>query len=119
MSDIYKRVGESIRDLRIKFKGKGISQEDLAKEMQTTANTISRWETATYKPSVRDLERLALFFKVPITIFFPGAEVAPRINALLSATGDLDEEDFDELTAYAQLRRARSDLRKAKIKRRG
>ena len=35
--------------------------------MKTTANTISRWETATYKPSISDLERLAQFFGVPIT----------------------------------------------------
>ena len=119
MSDIYKCIGEQIRDLRTAFKGKGISQEDLAKEMQTTANTISRWETAAYKPSVRDLERLALFFKVPITIFFPHAEVAPRINALLSATGDLDEDDFDDVTRYAQFRKARTELKKAKPKRRG
>ena len=119
MSDIYKRIGEKIRDLRMHFKGKGMSQEDLANEMQTTANTISRWETAAYKPSVRDLESLALFFKVPITIFFPHADVAPRINALLSATGDLDEDDFDDVTRYAQFRRARTELRKAKPKRRG
>jgi transcriptional regulator with XRE-family HTH domain len=103
----------------LKFKGNGISQEDLAKEMQTTANTISRWETAAYKPSVKDLERLSLFFKVPITVFFPSVDVAPRINALLSATGDLDEDDFEELTAYAQLRRVRAELKKAKTKRRG
>jgi transcriptional regulator with XRE-family HTH domain len=119
MSDIYKRIGEKIRDLRMSFKGKGISQEELAKEMQTTANTISRWETAAYKPSVRDLERLALLFKVPITVFFPHAEVATRINALLSATGDLSEDDFDDVTRYAQFRKARTELKKAKPKRRG
>ena len=119
MSDIYERIGEQIRDLRSRFKGKGISQEDLAKEMGTTANTISRWETAAYKPSVRDLERLAVLFKVPITIFFPKEEVAPRINALLSATGDLDEDDFDDVTRYAQFRKARTELKKAKAKRRG
>ena len=39
--------------------------------MKTTANTVSRWETATYKPSISDLERLAKFFGVPVTIFFP------------------------------------------------
>ena len=119
MSDIYSRIGEKIRDLRLKFKGNGISQEDLAKEMQTTANTISRWETAAYKPSVKDLEHLSLFFKVPITVFFPNAEVAPRINALLSATGDLDEDDFDDVTRYAQFRKARTELKKAKVKRKG
>jgi transcriptional regulator with XRE-family HTH domain len=114
MSDIYKRIGQTIRELRTSFKGKGISQDDLAQEMETTANTISRWETATYKPSVTDLERLARFFGVPITVFFPHAAATPRINALLSATGDLDEDDLDEVTRYAQFRKARAELKKAK-----
>jgi transcriptional regulator with XRE-family HTH domain len=74
-------------------------------------------KVATYKPSVTDLERLARFFGVPITVFFPQAGAMPRINALLSATGDLDEEDFDEVTRYAQFRRARAELKK--VKRRG
>jgi transcriptional regulator with XRE-family HTH domain len=39
--------------------------------VKATANTISRWETATYKPSISDLERLAPFFGVPIAILFP------------------------------------------------
>jgi transcriptional regulator with XRE-family HTH domain len=114
MSDIYKRIGQKIRELRTAYKGKGISQDDLAEEMKTTANTISRWETATYKPSVTDLERLARFFAVPITVFFPQAAATPRINALLSATGDLDEDDLDEVTRYAQFRKARAELKKAK-----
>jgi transcriptional regulator with XRE-family HTH domain len=54
-SDIYRRIGSKIRELRIHHRGKGISQEELAAEVGTTANTISRWETASYKPSVADL----------------------------------------------------------------
>ncbi len=114
MSDIYKHIGDKIRELRTSFKGKGISQDDLAAKMSTTANTISRWETAMYKPSVVDLEKLARFFGVPITVFFPQAQVTSHINALLSATGDLDKEDLEEVTRYAQFRRARADLKKAK-----
>jgi hypothetical protein len=34
-----------------------VSQEALAKALGTTSNTISRWETAVYKPSVEDLDR--------------------------------------------------------------
>jgi len=70
-TDIYKQIGDKIRQLRTSLQGKGISQEDLARAMKTTANTISRWETATYKPSVSDLDRLAKFFGVPLTFFFP------------------------------------------------
>ena len=71
MPDIYEQVGKQIRELRTTLRGRGISQEELAQAVKTTANTISRWETATYKPSISDLERLAQFFGVPITIFFP------------------------------------------------
>lgn len=83
-----------------------MSQEDLARAVKTTANTVSRWETATYKPSISDLEKLARFFGVPITIFFPQAEAKSRTNALLTATADLEDEDLEEVTLYAQFRKA-------------
>jgi transcriptional regulator with XRE-family HTH domain len=113
---IYSYIGQKIRQLRVTFRGNGISQEELAAEMKTTANTISRWETATYKPSIQDLERLGLFFSVPIGAFFPEPQPAAQINALLSATGDLDEDDLEEVTRYAQFRKARAQLKKAKRK---
>jgi transcriptional regulator with XRE-family HTH domain len=50
MTDIYDQIGSKIRELRTTLKGKGISQEELARAVKTTANTVSRWETATYKP---------------------------------------------------------------------
>lgn len=105
--DIYKRIGKKIRELRTTLGGGGISQEDLAEAMKTTANTVSRWETATYKPSVSDLEKLARFFGVPITAFFPEVVTSSRISALLNATRGLDGEDIEEVTLYALFRRAR------------
>jgi len=107
MADIYGQIGKQIRELRATLKGQGISQEELAQAVNTTANTVSRWETATYKPSISDLERLARFFGVPITVFFPKAEPKARTTALLSATADLDDENLEEVTLYAQFRRAR------------
>jgi transcriptional regulator with XRE-family HTH domain len=113
MENLYKQIGNKIRELRQNFGVKGISQEDLAKEMQTTANTISRWETAAYKPSAMDLSKLAKFFGVSTSIFFPGEE-NHKVNALMSALGDLNEDDIHELTEYAQFRKARQTLKKAK-----
>ena len=111
---IYQMIGAKIRDLRTHHLGKGISQDALAEAMGTTPNTISRWETATYKPSIEDLEKLARFFGASISVFFPNIEPAARIQALLSATGDLDDDDLDELTRYAQFRKARKELDRAK-----
>ena len=116
MPDIYLLVGEQIRELRTHHRGKGISQEQLAVALKvfglnTTANTISRWETAIYKPSVADLEKLARFFGVPISVFFPQIEPSAQVKALLSATGDLGKDDLEELTRYAQFRKARREMR--------
>ncbi len=105
--DIYERIGDKIRDLRMAWAGTGISQKDLADAIETTANTISRWETAAYKPSISDLEKLARFFRMPITAFFPEPELPSQINALVGAARGLGEEDLEEVTLYALFRRAR------------
>jgi transcriptional regulator with XRE-family HTH domain len=112
MHDIYEEVGKQIRELRTGVRGRGISQEELAQAVKTTANTISRWETATYKPSISDLERLAQFFGVPITTFFPQAQPKSRAHAVLSATADLDDDDLDEVVLYAQFRKARRPVKR-------
>lgn len=117
MADLYKHIGEKIRELRQNFGGKGLNQDELAERMHTTANTISRWETATYKPSPEDLLELSKIFGVSISVFFPDME-NPHLSALLSATGDLEEEDIEELTQYAQFRKARKKMKDAKKRKR-
>lgn len=110
MAAIYREIGEKIRELRTARPD--LSQEKLASEVGTTANTISRWETAAYKPSVADLEKLSRIFGVPISVFFPTMEPDTKLQALLSATGDLHDEDLEEIVRYAQYRRARRHLNK-------
>ena len=115
--NIYQMIGTKIRDLRVHHLGKGISQDSLAEAMKTSPNTISRWETATYKPSIGDLEKLSRFFGVSISVFFPNIEPQARVQALLSATGDLDDDDLNDLTEYARFRKARKELEKVKKRR--
>ena len=109
--DLYLELGSKIRDLRTHYSGTGISQESLAVELGVTPNTVSRWETATYKPSIEDLGKLAKFFKVSIATFFPNLTPHDRLQALLSATGDLDDDDINDLTEYARFRQARKALK--------
>lgn len=118
MSELYEYIGTKIRELRQNYAGRGLSQEELAREMKTTANTVSRWETAAYKPSAKDLHHMAQFFGVNISLFFPSMDNA-RVQALLSALGNLGDEDIDELTQYAQFRKARQILDKAKQSKKG
>lgn len=114
MKTIYESIGDKITDLRNGFGGKGITQEELAAKMGTTANTISRWEMAVYKPSAEDLHKLARIFGVSISVFFPDMSINAQQHALMSATGDLTGKDMQELIEYAKFRKARSILAHAK-----
>lgn len=108
-NDVFKFVGERIRDLRTRFGGgTGLSQEALGKELGVTANTISRWETATYHPSLQDLDRVSRFFALPISEFLPNARATAtdKVEALLRAARDLPDTDLEELRRFAEFRRA-------------
>jgi transcriptional regulator with XRE-family HTH domain len=108
---LFSYVGQRIRELRTSFGGGvGLSQDALAKALGVTANTISRWETATYRPSLEDLEKLSRYFHISILDFFPPDErmANDQISALLRTAKELPPEDLDELQRYAEFRRARS-----------
>src|SRR5437879_9423406 len=110
-SPIIERVGQRIKEFRAAYGERGISQEALATKMGVATNTISRWETATVRPSIEDLEKLARFFGKSIEEFFPRSEVGTRqgqrMEALLRAAGKLDDKEIDEVRKFAEYRRAR------------
>ena len=111
--ELTRYVGERIRQLRNSHGGAaGISQEALAAALKKAANTVSRWETGTYRPDLEDLDALSRFFRVSILEFFPQQEVPveSKVSGLLRAARDLPEEDIDELQKYAEFRRARAVL---------
>jgi len=115
MANLYVQIGEKIRKLRLSHPEGSLSQDALAEKLGTAANTISRWETGTYKPTPEDLDKLARFFDVSITTFFPDIQAGTaRVSALASATGGLSEQDFDEVIRYAEFRKARRTMEKAK-----
>ena len=112
---LYQQVGDKIKELREGYGGKGLSQEALAAAVKTKPNTVSRWEKAVYKPKVGDLEKLAVFFSVPISVFFPSLpEEKPELKALMSATADLHKNDLKEVTDFALFRKARSKLKEVR-----
>jgi transcriptional regulator with XRE-family HTH domain len=111
--DLLDHIAARIRDLRINYNhGEGLSQESLATNLKVATNTISRWETGTYRPSVKDLERISRFFGVSIISFFPSemldAEEDENLKALLRTARQLHPTDLEELRKYAEFRRARS-----------
>src|SRR5215470_3685775 len=111
--DLLDHIAARIRDLRVNYNnGEGLSQDSLAKHLKVSTNTISRWETGTYRPSVKDLERITRFFGVSIISFFPSemidAEEDESLKALLRTARQLHPADIEELRKYAEFRRARS-----------
>ena len=114
---LYEYIAKKIKEMREGYGGKGINQEFLANKIGVTPNTISRWETATYKPRAVDLQKLADFFSVSVSTFFPtpkNGSVKPELNALLSVSKDLHQDDLETLTKFAEFRKARRTLEKAK-----
>jgi len=111
--DLLDHIAARIRDLRVSYNsGEGLSQESLATALKVAPNTISRWETGTYRPSVKDLEKISRFFGVSIISFFP-SEMAnddddENLKALLRAARQLHPADLEELRKYAEFRKARS-----------
>jgi transcriptional regulator with XRE-family HTH domain len=105
-------VAHRIREIRSSYGGTGLSQEALAQKISVSTNTISRWETGTYEPTLNDLEALSRELGVSILEFFPQVaqtdEKSKRVDALLRAAKSLNESDLEELRRYAEFRRARS-----------
>ena len=109
-NEIYEHIGQKLQEIRGQH---GMTQEDLAKKINVSPNTVSRWETATYKINIEDLERLSRLFGIPIWSFLPSGIQAPteQRQALLSATGDLSEDDLKELQRYDEFIRAGKAMR--------
>jgi transcriptional regulator with XRE-family HTH domain len=111
--ELLDHVAAKIRDLRVSYNsGEGLSQESLAAHLKVAPNTISRWETGTYRPSLKDLERISRFFGVSMMSFLPdemiGEEEDESLKALLRTARQLHPSDLEELRRYAEFRRARS-----------
>lgn len=70
-----KVLGNRIRELR---KMNGMSQLDLATEMDVTLNTVSGIECGKTSPKIETLCRMALALDIPLEDFFSFPEQFPR-----------------------------------------
>jgi transcriptional regulator with XRE-family HTH domain len=109
--ELFEYVGARIRELRSTYdSGRGISQEVLAKAIGVTTNTISRWETATYHPSLDDLDRLAKFFGIAVTDFMPSTKSEKKDSAalasLMNTARQLGADDVEEVRRFAEFKMA-------------
>lgn len=89
-------ISERIRALR---EERGLTQEQLAKEVGTTRLVVHRWEKGRghrggQDPSRRSAERLAAYFGMPLEVFFKPPEdtrVLARLERVEDRLGRLED----------------------------
>ena len=67
-------LGENIARLR---KERGMTQEDLARELNVSYQAVSKWENSVSAPDISNIKQLAQFFGVSIDMLF-GLELMPE-----------------------------------------
>lgn len=61
--DLYMRLAEQIRKYR---KNSGLTQEALAEKLNTTRQSVSKWEQGSLEPNIQMLNNLAKLFDVSL-----------------------------------------------------
>jgi transcriptional regulator with XRE-family HTH domain len=98
--DLYKRIGIRIKEAREQQR---LKQDQLGELIEESSVAVSRWETATRKPTIEDLEKVGQALGKSLLYF---VEETPSDNSfvgsLLRLNGKLTERDKEELIALAE-----------------
>lgn len=87
--DLKRYIGDKIKEFRL---NSGLSQEELAEKLNTTKQSISRYEKGERQANQDILFSLAAIFKKRVDDFFPPIEHEyPTLDKLY----DLSDEEFD------------------------
>ena len=98
---MMKSIGSVIRDLR---RSRNLTQEQLAENLNLTAQTISKWENQIGMPDISQIVPIAHFFGVSTDVLF-GLESDAVQNEVQALIDDAESKDtYDE--EYSLLREA-------------
>ena len=93
-----KKIGSFLKELR---KQKGITQEELAEQLNVSGRTVSRWETGNNMPDISILIELAELYDVSIPEIVNGErknesmnEEVKEVAQSLSDYADLEKENI-------------------------
>lgn len=103
---LYKQLGQRMQQARQEARGgKGYKQEELAKLLDVTPITLSRWETGTRSPSFEMLEQFANAVGKALSYFFEAEpQEKDHMQALFRMAKELDENDLKEIVEYTRFR---------------
>lgn len=84
---------ERLKDLR---KEKGVSQEELAKVLHITRQSISKWETGTAYPDMEKMKMLSDFYELSLDeLMDQESKDASGLQIKVTETGE-EQEDLEE-----------------------
>jgi len=98
--ELKKYVGQRIRELRLQ---RGMGQEELAEKLNTTKQTISRYENGDRAANQDILFELSRILNVSINEFFPKKEEQQenKIETIAAhIDDDVTEEELEDITRY-------------------
>lgn len=78
-----KKTGSFLRELRME---KGLTQAELAEQLNTTNRSVSRWETGSTMPDISILVELAEFYQVDIKEIIDGERQSEKMDADVKET---------------------------------
>ncbi len=86
-------IGTTIKKLRTE---RGITQEELARNMNVSYQAVSKWENCTTTPDIAVLPRLAIYFGISLDTLFSldKAEYLERIGNMIRDTHTIDHDRF-------------------------
>ena len=90
------KIGTFLRELR---KGKGLTQEQLAEQLNISRRSVSRWETGSNMPDVGLLIEIADFFHVDIREIIDGERKSENM--------DKEKETLKKVAEYADAETAK------------
>ena len=103
------KYGKRLKDLR---KKKGLSQEELAKLLNTTRSRIANYEQGIREPDMEMQEALADFFNVTIDYLFGKTNISIEEQLALSAAIPSNSDEVREfIEFYSDFRKVSADDR--------
>ncbi|WP_219716762.1 helix-turn-helix domain-containing protein, partial [Clostridioides difficile] len=100
----YLVLSKNLKDLRIK---KGLTQEQVAKDLMTTKVSISRYENGTREPKIEMLDSLSNYYNVSVDYLLGKTSIenyitTDEISKIIKSYESLPKEAQEHINSYIE-----------------
>ncbi|KPI54434.1 hypothetical protein IM33_08545 [Clostridioides difficile] len=97
-------LSKNLKDLRIK---KGLTQEQVAKDLMTTKVSISRYENGTREPKIEMLDSLSNYYNVSVDYLLGKTSIenyttTDEISKIIKSYESLPKEAQEHINSYIE-----------------